>query len=153
MSAKPTKSRFTGRHMAAILIFGFGIVVAVNFTMAGFATGGFHGVVVQNSYVASQQFNTWLEEAEADQALGWEVDAKRDQDGYLDLTANGVPEGALITAELRRPIGVRDYASVTFEQSENGSYRSTTPVDEGRWTIRISIEADSETWSAEDELR
>ncbi len=157
MSAKPTRTQFTGRHMAVILVVGFGIVAAVNFTMASFATGGFHGVVVKNSYVASQQFNTWLEEAEADRALGWEVDARRNPDGHVDLTTNGVPAGAIITAELRRPIGVRDYAALAFEAmgepASGDAYRSTDPVAEGRWTIRISIEAAGETWSSEAELR
>ena len=46
--------KFTGKHMATILVLGFGVVVAVNFTMASLATNGFSGVVVENSYVASQ---------------------------------------------------------------------------------------------------
>ena len=36
---------FTGKHMAAILVGGFAIVIAVNFYMASLAVGGFGGVV------------------------------------------------------------------------------------------------------------
>ena len=37
---------FTGRHMTAILVGFFGVVIAVNLTMASYATGTFGGVVV-----------------------------------------------------------------------------------------------------------
>jgi len=57
--------RFTGWHMTGILLGFFGIIVAVNFTMATLATRTFGGVVVQNSYVASQRYNEWLKAARA----------------------------------------------------------------------------------------
>ena len=41
------KRPFTGRHMAAILIAGFGVVIAVNLVMARFAVTTFGGVVVK----------------------------------------------------------------------------------------------------------
>ena len=40
---------FTGRHMAAIMVAFFGVIIAVNFTMARFATATFGGRVVENS--------------------------------------------------------------------------------------------------------
>ena len=52
--------RLTGRHVAAIFIGFFAIVIAVNMLMASYAIGGFGGTVVDNSYVASQKFNGWL---------------------------------------------------------------------------------------------
>ena len=52
-----TGRTFTGWHMATILVSFFAIVVGVNLLMARFATSTFGGVVVENSYVASQQFN------------------------------------------------------------------------------------------------
>ena len=64
---------FTGRHMALILVAGFGIVIAVNFLMAYLAARDFGGVVVENSYVASQNYNSWLKEADAQRQLGWEA--------------------------------------------------------------------------------
>ena len=45
------KGEFTGRHMAAILVTGFGVVIAVNVLMASLAVGTFGGVVVDNQYV------------------------------------------------------------------------------------------------------
>ncbi len=66
-----TTKRFTGRHMAAIMFAFFGVVIAVNVTMATFATRTFGGTVVDNSYVASQKYNGWLAEARRQERLGW----------------------------------------------------------------------------------
>lgn len=150
--AKATQQRFTGRHMAAVLVGGFGIVVAVNFYMASLAAGGFHGVVVENSYVASQNFNDWLAEAEAEKALGWTAEAARDAAGYVTVRSEGVPPGAVVTASLRRPLGEHEFAELAFEPLGEGAYRSTTPVAHGRWTMRLHIEAGGHRWAQESGL-
>uniref|UniRef100_UPI00286E75F7 FixH family protein n=1 Tax=Sandarakinorhabdus sp. TaxID=1916663 RepID=UPI00286E75F7 len=62
---------FTGRHMWMVMIGFFGLVIAVNFTMAWLASSTFGGTIVDNSYVASQKFNGWLQAARAQKALGW----------------------------------------------------------------------------------
>ncbi|MFD2579774.1 FixH family protein [Novosphingobium colocasiae] len=64
--------RFTGRHMATILVLGFGVVIGINFLMAHYAVSTFGGVVVENSYVASQDFNRWLDEAAKEKGAGLE---------------------------------------------------------------------------------
>jgi len=66
---------FTGWHMTGIVVALFGVVIAVNVLMASYAIGTFGGTVVDNSYVASQRFNSWLAEARTQRDLGWNVDA------------------------------------------------------------------------------
>lgn len=153
MTSNAQSGKFTGKHMVAIFVFGFGIVAAVNFYMASLATGGFHGIVVENSYVASQKFNGWLEEAEQARQLGWEASAARDEDGFVELTTNAVPANAIITAELRRPLGEREYASLRFGSLGDGTWRSVGPIAAGRWIVRLRIEAAGEVWSEESELK
>lgn len=143
---------FTGRHMAAIFIGGFGIVAAVNFYMASLATSGFHGIVVENSYVASQKFNDWLDNAEKMRALGWEANITRGEDGHAVVKASGVPADAVISAELRRPIGEKDFASLTFVQTAGGEFRSNEPLGEGRWTARLTITEGENVWVEETPL-
>lgn len=143
---------FTGKHMAAILVGGFAIVVCVNFYMASLAVGGFQGVVVENSYVASQQFNDWLEEAEDAKKLGWSAQARRDEAGHVVLKTQAVPGSAQVSAELRRPLGEHEYATLTFASLGDGRYRSAQPVASGRWTMRLFIEADGRQWAEESEL-
>lgn len=151
-SEHPSKGKFTGRHMAIIMVAGFGIVIAVNATMAAYAIGGFHGVVVENSYVASQKFNGWLEEAEQARALGWQVKPERGPDGHVLLRTAGVPEGTRFEAALRRPLGEKAFADLTFRPLGDGLWRSDQPVDEGRWLIRLSADAGALTWAEESEF-
>ena len=153
MSTTNRKDPFTGKHMLMVMVGGFGIVIAVNFYMASLAVGGFHGIVVENSYVASQKFNTWIDEAEADKALGWEATGERTADGFVTVKTTGVPENATMSAELRRPLGDREYASLTFERQDDGTYRSAAQVKPGRWTMRLTIEAAGSDWTGESEIR
>jgi nitrogen fixation protein FixH len=66
--------RFTGWHMFACLAAFFGTIIAVNVTMAVMAGGSWTGLVVKNSYVASQNFNVELERAKAQAASGLRSD-------------------------------------------------------------------------------
>ncbi|MEO1731614.1 MAG: FixH family protein [Pseudomonadota bacterium] len=151
MSAQ-RKGRFTGKHMVWIMVGGFGVVAAVNFYMASLAVGGFHGIVVENSYVASQKFNEWIDEADRMEALGWEARATRSEDGHILIGTLGLPDSAVLTAELRRPIGTKQFADLTFAPLGNGQFRSLEPVGDGRWTIRLTIEANGENWAQESAL-
>lgn len=152
MATKTPTRGLTGRRVAMIFVAGFGIVAAVNFYMASLAVGGFHGVVVKNSYVASQNFNGWLEAAEASQALGWKASAARGEAGFVTITTQDVPEDAVVSAELRRPIGEHAFASLAFAPSEAGTFISTAPIDAGRWTMRLTITSGDDTWMSESEL-
>ena len=143
------KSEFTGRHMTAVLVGGFGIVIAVNLSMATLATRGFGGVVVENSYVASQKYNGWLDQARKQQALGWSVDVKRQSGGTIALDLHGVPDGADVTAQLRRPLGEPETTELAFAAAAPGRLVSTTPVAAGRWIARIAIEAGGDRWAKE----
>ena len=46
-----------GRHVGAMFVAGFGIIIAVNILLAVKAVGTFPGLEVANSYVASQSFD------------------------------------------------------------------------------------------------
>ena len=144
--------RFTGYHMAAILVGFFGTVMAVNFTMAGFAIGGFGGVQVQNSYVASQKFNGWLEAAEAQEALGWEVSTQRLADGRVSVSLAGPGDAAVVSAWARQPLGKAQDQDLAFTLQSNGSYLSNTPLESGRWIVRFEIADGADSWRREDRL-
>ena len=48
---------FTGGHMLAVMVVFFGVVISVNVFLAVVANTSWTGFVVENSYVASQEFN------------------------------------------------------------------------------------------------
>ena len=131
---------FTGKHMAATMIGGFGVVVAVNFTMAFYATSGFSGVVVKNSYVASQKYNEWLDEAERQEATGWQIDASRAPEGALVVQTHGAPPTATLAAIARRPLGAHEVASLAFDRTGADRFVSRGRLPEGRWTLRLTLE-------------
>jgi len=146
-------STFTGRHMAMVFVGGFGVVIAVNLVMASFALGSFHGTVVDNSYVASQKYNGWIEQAEASKALGWQVLPERRADGRVVLETLAVPAGAQVTAEAERPLGERETTALTFTSAGQGSWLSSENIAPGRWRLRMVIRAGGQEWAGESEVR
>lgn len=144
---------FTGRHMAIIMVAFFSVVVAVNMFMARQASATFGGVVVDNSYVASQHFNRWLDEAAAEQALGWKADVTRAPDGRLALTFDG-PAAATITAEARHPLGRAPNVRLRFAAQGEGRFVSAEPLPAGRWRLRLAARSpDGQLWRSEGDVR
>jgi len=147
---------FTGWHMTAILLAFFGVVIAVNFTMARYAVSTFGGVVVDNSYVASQHFNTWLAEARAQRALGWTVTVAPAIQGHVRLVANG-PQGPLeqasVTATAAHPLGRVPARALAFHPAADGSFVAAEPLPAGRWLLHIEVREGSREARFEDEVR
>ncbi len=138
----------TGRHITIIFVAFFGVVIAVNVTMARLAVSTFGGVVVENSYVASQQFNGWLKEASAEQALGWKGEIARDDLGRAMITladSAGKPiAAARVSAIAEHPLGQRPTTALTLTETRPGIY--TTPLAAGRWRLKVAVEAEDRMW-------
>ena len=134
---------FTGRHMAMIMIAFFGVIFAVNFTMARLAIGSFGGTVVDNSYVASQKFNGWLDEARAQNRLGWrdEVTPLPGRHVALSLTdAQTKPiAGGTVRALAQHPLGRAPDIALAFHERTLGHYTSDHALPPGRWQLRITV--------------
>ena len=147
------KREFTGKHAAAIIVTGFAIIIAVNLFMATLAVRGFGGVIVENSYVAGQEFNDWLDAAEEQKALGWSVEMTRSENGYLLIDTTSVPDGVIVSAVARRPLGQPESKSLGFIEATPGNHVSLEPLNSGRWIVRLKVASpDGETWSIEEYL-
>jgi nitrogen fixation protein FixH len=140
---------FTGRHMAAILVLFFGAVMAVNFTMARYASSTFGGRVVENSYVASQNFNQWLDQAAEQEALGWEAEVQRTASGEVAVNLSGAPAGATVEASARHPLGRMADVDLTFAGLGEGRYLSREALAQGRWTVRLVVSQGDVEWRRE----
>lgn len=147
--------RFTGWHMTAIMLALFGTIIAVNFIMARFAVGTFSGVVVENSYVAGQNYNRWLAEARAQEALGWTLDLSLGADRRVLIgthSPDGPLTGAQLTAVAAHPIGREPDAPIRFLAQEGGRFISDDPLPAGRWKLRIEVRAAGHTARFQDEV-
>jgi nitrogen fixation protein FixH len=140
--------RFTGWHMATILITFFGIVIAVNLVMARFAVSTFGGTVVDNSYVASQNYNRWLAAADAQARLGWVSKVRLDPARRLALlvSKDGAPLANLTAQGLAiHPLGRTPSIPLTFELSSTGALLSKQALPAGRWRVQITLRRSADT--------
>jgi len=144
---------FTGRHMAAIMVAFFGVVIVVNLLNARLASSTFGGEVVENSYVASQDFNRWLAEAKTEKALGWDEVTTWRPDGRLVVAVKGAPAGVALAAFARHPLGRLPDRALTFDRIGRDRFLSRQPLPDGRWSLRLTLAADGHIWRREEHLR
>lgn len=126
----------TGRHVAAMFVGGFGIIIAVNLTMAFSAVRTFPGLEVKNSYVASQSFDA---RRTAQEALGWQARVAY-ADGMLsvdivDRDGRSAPARGL-TVQVGRPTEAAD--DVTLALSGGSAAVDLAP---GLWRVDIRATA------------
>ncbi len=142
MNPDGRQAAFTGRHMLLTMLAFFGVIIAVNFTMAWFARSSWTGFVVENSYVASQQFNTKMAETRAQKALGWT--------GHFSLADGTVRYGIsnakgaevsleAVTVIFRRPVDDREDHSVVLAKDARG-YAAAHDVADGMWLVEIDAD-------------
>lgn len=137
-----TKGKFTGWHMTAILVTFFAIVMAVNFYMARMAVGTFGGTVVDNSYVASQQYNAWLNAAARQDKLGWDVKVSLDSKRRVRVvarTADASIQSMTAVGDALHPLGRAEDIALSFAPASDGVLTSTTALPAGRWNLRLSL--------------
>ena len=151
--SKPATRPFTGWHMLAMMVAFFGVVIAVNVTMARLALTSFGGTVVENSYVASQEFNGWLENARTAEALGWQVTPDLRDDGRLAISVAGAPDPLTITASARHPLGRLPDQQLTFTRTAMGAYLSVESLAQDRWLVRLDVASGADHWRSESEVR
>ena len=133
--------RFTGRHMFFILLGFFGTTITANIVLAVLATQSWTGLVVKNSYVASQQFNRTLSEAHKQKLLGWRSTvfyrAGRltvDLDDKLGKAVTGMR----LRVAIARPTHEREDQTVELIEKDVGLYTAPAKLNPGVWLVTIS---------------
>lgn len=147
-----TTGPFTGRHAAALLVAFFAVVIAVNLIMARDAISTFGGVVVENSYVASQEYNGWLREAAKERAMGWSAKASRRSDGRLVVTLAGAPKDAVLSGEAWHPLGRLPDRTLSFSRQADGQFVSDQVLPAGRWIARFEARSGSQRWRGQQDV-
>ncbi|MEC9347039.1 MAG: FixH family protein [Pseudomonadota bacterium] len=132
--------RFTGRHMLIVTLSFFGVIIAVNMVLAWFATGTWTGLVVKNTYVASQDFNRTVEAARDSAGAGWTVRLQREADALvLGWTgSDGQPiRGLAVDAVAGRTVHENADRRLTFREMADGSYRADATLSPGAWQLVV----------------
>lgn len=136
------RGEFTGRHMLLWVCGFFGVIIAVNVTMAVVSSVSWTGLVVKNSYVASQEFETRRLAHEAQLNAGW-VSSLNHVDGNAVLTvrdADGVPIDLGAPAlQINRPVGGHDDQLVALERQPDGTYAGPVALSAGVWEAIVSV--------------
>ncbi|MER9344697.1 FixH family protein [Mesorhizobium sp. M0601] len=145
MNATTRKSReFTGRHMLAIILAFFGVVIAVNLTMATLANTSWTGLVVENTYVASQQFNKKAEEGRAQAALGWTgkltISWGEVRYSLTDAAGKSVPLHG-VKVLFRHPAYEKEDEAVTLALASGQEYAVQHMPRDGVWIVEIDADA------------
>lgn len=129
----------TGWHVLAICVGAFGVIIGVNITMAFKAVSTFPGLEVQNSYVASQSFDS---ERQAQAALGWDLQPSYDK-GRLVLAfrdAKGAVQPMGLTGLVGRTTEAADDQVLTFHSEAVGQVADVT-LAPGKWMLRVTAVA------------
>lgn len=145
--------KLTGRHVFLILLSFFGLVIAVNVTMATLASGTWPGLVVANSYVESQRFNSRVAAAREQQALGYELSFVQ-ADDQLSLTLRDADgKGVEIlggTVRIGRPVTRTEDRLIDVPAAASGTVSMPDALAPGLWVADVALKlAEGRTWRYE----
>ncbi len=136
----PPGGKFTGYHMIASIVAFFAVIMFANFTMAWLASSSWTGLVVKNSYVASQQFNERLEAAREQQARGWISTFTYDNaTAKLALVdAQGRPISfEKLTVKFFRPVSQDKDTQLVMLSGNDGIFQTSHELAPGVWLFTI----------------
>lgn len=134
--AKP----LTGAKVLAMFVAFFGLIIAVNLTMAYNAIKTFPGLEVDNSYVASQTFDA---DRAAQERLGWKVEPSYDGKtlSVVIRDREGLPAPV---AELKILIGRTTMAADDQKPAmvlSGGVFSAPLTLAPGAWLIHLEAKA------------
>lgn len=134
---------FTGWHMAGVIFLFFGTIISVNAYMAYHAVSTWSGLVVENTYVASQQFNGKVAQARALAATGihGSLTVRAGTLRYEVLGQDGQPtEADRLILNFKRPVGESQDFSVELVHETEGVFAASKPVLPGHWIVEAIAE-------------
>lgn len=144
MNAAPDQRRLGGRGVFIIAAIAFLVMLTPNIILAVTAARTFSGVAVDDSYVASQEFDR-LKAAQL--ALGWTVVVEHDANVLrLAITDTmGRPAyPAALSVTIGRPTTTRDDRIILMLETPEG-YAGEAPMGPGHWRVEIAATADDGT--------
>lgn len=137
---------FTGRHMLAVLVLFFGVVISVNLIMARYAITTWTGLVVKDDFGASQHYNEKLDQMRQQAALGW---SGRLEYGnglvtyHLENSKASPVLGATVTVHAARPTHEGQDQTIVLEKGPVADYAANLSLLPGIWNVEIDVKGSS----------
>lgn len=132
--------RFTGRHMAIIMVAFFGVIVSVNGYMAYVAVTSWTGIMARNGYVASQDFNAQLAIRRQQDELGFQSHLSYGG-GAMAFSLrdkSGQPlEGFDVSLLVGRPIHELQDSKHILKEGKPGTYHQKLHLAPGQWNVDV----------------
>lgn len=144
-----TQTRKPGWWYPYIFVGCFVLVLAVNSTMAYFATSTFTGLSTDNAYEKGRLYNQALSMAKDQDAMGWTVDTKIQSVMVGDLPRaeirvsyrnrdGGAVDGMAVRAAVTRPTARGHDHEITLPALGDGTYGGTYPLPlMGVWDLDV----------------
>lgn len=136
--AHTNKGEFTGRHMLLLALGFFGVIISVNVFMAVVSSTSWTGLVVKNSYVASQEFEEKRIAHEQQVAAGWQASFTYTP-GVARLivtdSAGSPVDLGVVNLLINRPVGGHDDQTLTLTALADGSYTAAVVLGAGVWDM------------------
>lgn len=140
---QPGGAPFTGRKFLAVMLGFFGVIIGVNLLMAWFAVSNFRGVVVNSSFVASQDFNRDLARFAEQESRGWSIEAELEgaRPRIRLADAEGAPlTGLALAVTAMRPVDQREDRTLSLRETAPGIYVAGQDLAAGQWTLQLVID-------------
>jgi len=122
----------------------FGVIIAVNLAMAYLARSSWTGLVVENSYVASQEFNAKMAETRAQEALGWTSNLVvlngRVRYALTDKSGNAVRLKS-VGVTFMHPVDDREDEHIELVRGGDGVFDAPHTFSDGVWLVEIVADA------------
>ncbi len=135
---------FTGFHMLLTICGFFLVVITANLSLAYFAAGSWTGLVVKNSYVASQNFNEHLATAQQQEDRGWASALSYDA-GTLSFELHDSAGETIaidtVTATLQRPVHENEDHNVDLRPTVAGAFEVFVQIPDGMWVVEIEAQS------------
>jgi len=141
-----SNARFTGWHMWAILIAFFGVVIGVNILLAVVSARSWTGMVVEDSYVAGQSFETQRKAHDEQVKAGWSPDFIYAPGAarlvILDGAGHPVDLGD-VKVLINRPVGGHEDQTLQLMRKPDGSYEAPLTLADGAWDATVTADKTS----------
>ncbi|MEL6977377.1 MAG: FixH family protein [Pseudomonadota bacterium] len=142
----PGGAPITGRKVLIGMVLFFGVIIAANMTMLNAALSSWGGLVVKNSYVASQNFTNDVSYAAAQPIQSWRVELSQPA-GADALTLRMMDEagapltGKTVALAIGRPTHERADRVLTLSETAPGVYAAAETLEPGAWRAEAQVTA------------